>query len=239
MKKNTFPLRLILVIVGAVVIGTVTALVMPDYLKDSWRHIFIYISVALVYCAWALPLLVMGTSTPGGSFWATAAVYWAGQSVFTGISVWLIKATVTGVLPMKLTFGIELAAAFILVIYIFMAIRTHIQHENVREEEAEKTAYLSELKNKSGMLNARITSTPGVSEEAKAALAQFEKDIRYMSPTDSPQAVQLEKQMLAIINYLNDSGILARDSEQTTEIVNRQLQELAILCRQRKMIYQE
>ena len=140
---------------------------------------------------------------------------------------------------MKLTFGIELGAAFILVIYIFMAIWTHIQHENVREEETEKTAYLSELKNKCSMLNTRISGTPGISEEAKTTLVQFEKDIRYMSPSDNPQAVQLEKQMLAIINYLNDSGILTRDSEQTADIVNRQLQELAILCRQRKMIYQE
>ena len=79
MKKNTFPLRLILVIVGAVVVGTVTALVMPDFLKDSWRHIFIYIAIALVYCAWALPLLIIGTSRDAG-FWATASVYWAGQT---------------------------------------------------------------------------------------------------------------------------------------------------------------
>lgn len=225
MNTRSFsPTRLILFLFGAAAIGLVIWFVIPDALREAHAMAFLILTALLIYAAALLPLVFYLRMTDGTLI--GGIIYYRGVAVFGALSAALMLIVLLTMRVKPLIIILELLFVVVFAVYetVSFSVAAHI--DNVQRAETMKRDTLDYLRRKAAELQIRTDALDAGDRETRAAVQRLAEDLRFLSPSDQAQAVNLERQIAAKIDSLD----LSRDP-------GPQLKELQTLIRLRKSIY--
>ncbi len=234
--KEKFSLNKLYIFIGiAAAVTAILLLIMPKAHWLSWRPVFIIIAAVLFIGGWALPFIYNLKSMDKVAGVTIGAVYFKGLLIYSAAMVLLILLVLIGLFNLKWAFALLVLVliAFGLFVLLSGALAEHVS--KVAQSEMEKTVVLDELKSKAEALSELASAEPGLSVETKQTIKKIAQDIRYLSPSDNPQAIAQEGEMLSVIETLIDTD-MASDPAQAAEL-SKALSSLKRTFLQRKNIY--
>lgn len=236
MKKNDYSaITLVIFLFGAIVVAAALFFIKDLFPDRTGTYIFVCISTVLIYAAAFLPI-VMNLSGKTAQIIASGAVYYKGMTVFGLISAADIFLAIT-MIPLKAAVVIQLAALFIFLIYVFMACVTSDTVNNVGKAEAENRSVISEMRSKAQRLS--IMAEKSDNKAIKSAVARMNDDLRYLSPSGSSEAYELECRMSVILDSMLSDTYFRSNGMQSSETIEAKLNDYELLYEQRKNIYYE
>lgn len=138
-------------------------------------------------------------------------------------------------ITLTLAITIELAALFVFLVYIFLARVASDNIIDVEESEDVKKALISELRSKAQMLSSFDDNLGNMSSDMVKAIKKIDEDMRYLSPSSSSEAQELESQMLTVIDSILSSGCFRAGGNGAYELLEAKLKEFDLLYKQRKI----
>ena len=234
--KEKFSLNKLYIFIGiAAAVTALLLLIMPKAHWLTWRPVFIIIAAVLFVGGWALPFILNMKSLDKVAGEAIGAIYFKGLIFYSAVMVLLILLVLIGLFSLKWAFALLVLVliGFGLFILFSGALVKHVS--DVAESEMKKTAVLDELKSKAESLSALVNADPGASVETKQTIKKIAQDIRYLSPSDNPQAIACEGEMLSTIEMLMNTNMVS-DASRAAGLSDA-LSALKRTCLQRKNIY--
>ena len=227
--------RLIIFFFGLIVAGILPALLMPPYSPAIGRVPVLSIALVLIYICFALPFVFHYTRRDADKILVGGAVYYKGVvtfSIVVGVASVLLYA---GIIRTSVAIGVFLVALFALVIYLYLAYKTTEHISNVKAEENAKTAPVMELRRASANLANQVSAKHSGNQELVSKTSSLSDDLRYLAPSDSAEAAELEEAMLEA--FRDVELYLKSGSERDISEAIKTLDEIRQLYLQRKSVY--
>ena len=234
-KNQSNFIRTILYIAGsALIILAMLFIKLPVISK--WANQYIWISVFLMYTVCFIPFLL---NSFGGvrfdSLLTGGSVYYKGVGVYIAAVIALIYMAASGIVSHSILIIGQLAALFLLAVFIYLSLSSAQHTSNVQSREAKKAAKLNEIKT----LMKQVVSVSENLDSSKTAMKKkIEKaagEIRYLSPSDAQQAVDLEYQIYDLLDEVSYN--LEQLNPERENTVMKDLDQIILLCGKRKNVY--
>lgn len=235
MKKNDLLVaKAVIFGFGVVVLAVAFVLLSPLFELRQSEYVFACISVSLVYLSIFAPILLGSVKGQVASVFVAGAVYYKGMTTFIVLSLAAAGLTLT-VMPLVLGIVIQCVALFILLVCVFMSIFAKGHIESVQRDEDIKKSTVIELRNRAGRLQAKA-SVLDSRNSIRISAEKIAEEMRYLSPSDSKDAQELERRMLvALDTILMDSYFISGDG--SADILEDKIRNFDALYRERKTIY--
>lgn len=215
--------RLVLFLAGAVILGLLIWFGVPPILWQGNVIAFLIVAALLVYAALLLPVVfhfVLGDGMIVGGI-----IYFRGAVLFGVLSLGLMLWALLSQDVSKLLIVLELAVIFVFAVYILISYYTASHVTNVRNAEMNKKDALDCLKSRALQMQTTVDLKTG-DQEVRTAVKKLAESIRFLSPSEAPEARRLEEAMIQKLTTLDLRTNAMPD-----------LQELESMLRQRKSIY--
>lgn len=237
MKKNDYSIiKIVIFLLGFIVIALAAVLLKDLIMAKTGVYIFSFITVELLYAAAMFPIILGRFYAKNTHMIASGMVYYKGMIIYAVISVADIVFALRSI-KLTLAITIELAALFVFLVYIFLARIASDNIIDVEESEDVKKALISELRSKAQMLSSFDDDLGNMSSDMVKAIKKIDEDMRYLSPSSSSEAQELESQMLTVIDSILSSGCFRAGGNGSYELLEAKLKEFDLLYKQRKNIY--
>lgn len=202
------------------------------------RRVLTCTTVMLIYIAAAVPLFLMEWKNCRNydPLFTGGAVYYRGFVIYAAVSIFRIYLIQIMAISVAVAVITQLAALFVFVVYVFLACVSGHHTEQVQRREHLKTAGLDQLREKFQMLYTQAEILGEDQEQIKVLVKKLGEDVRYLSPSDRKTAQSLEKEMLALVDGIAADPVFRGNPDCSTEEIMKKLNELDLLCRQRKNI---
>ena len=227
--------KVIIFVFGLGVLAVIFSLLAPIFDEKQEAYIFACACVSLVYLAIFLPLMLV--SARGGivSAFASGAVYYKGLAGFITVSLAAAVLALT-ILPLGIAIAAECIALFILLICVFASAFAKEHIENVQVNENIKKSVVEQLRSRAGRLKAKAAVLDPHSS-VRIAAEKIAEDMRYLSPSDSPDAQDIERRMLAALDAILMDSFFVSGGSGSAEVIEGKLSLFDDLYRERKSIY--
>ena len=239
MKKDFSIFKLLIFMLGVAVIVLAAFLIGPVWEIDTWRIAYSWISIGLIYTAFALPLVLHNGMQDEDSthVFIGGIVYYRGVIVYTIVSLGII--CLVEFLRIHAAYAVvaQCVMIFAFMVYFFVACFTDDHIVTVSRQERSKMAVLQVLRRKSDNLAIKAETLGDVHKNIKDDIVGIKDDIRYLSPSDDPAAFDLEKKMENAIDEISGNDIWVMKENVSGQFVEKQLADLKVLIAQRKKIY--
>lgn len=237
MKKNYSPIKIILFIAGFIIILAAAYLTYPIFTIRLWKHILIWFDVAFVYCAVFLPMVIgKRGSRDAARVFVGGAVYYRGVIIYAIISIVLIVIALQLIVSPVIIILAQCVVVLIFLVYFFLACFTTGHISEVERAENSKTAMVKTLKMQASSLQVKANGLGDEHKNVKDAAGRLADNMRYLSPTDDPEAVRLEQRMYVMIDSISTDPLFSFGMNTSSEQVMRKFSELNMLYEQRKNI---
>lgn len=235
MKNNKYS-SLLTVIFCFGLFVTVAALFLIEGLFDgrTGTYIFTCANVILIYIAAFFPFLTSFVSGDTAKVVISGTVYYKGMWLYGVISAANIYLAIK-VLPLAVSVAIQLVVLFIFAIYIFMAKATSDTISSVEENENIQKSLITEMRNKAYQLLLMTDSSDD--PKVRDAVKKINDDLRYLSPSSSPEAYDLECRMSTLIDSMASDVYFKFDGAKSTETLEMKFGDYDFYYNQRKNIY--
>lgn len=221
--KTISTVRFILFIVGAVLLCALVGALLPNFLSPYVTS-FVTVAALLAYIVVAAPLSLSFKFNNG--IIVGGIIYYRGASMFGAASMALAVFAVVTMRVTKLLIVLEAIALFVFAIYVLLSYTAGKHVERVKEKEQKKNAVLSVLKSNALQLKIMADTLDDDAAETKNLLNKVADGIRFLSPSENPEAVALERKIIGMIAAIN-----------LNEVSSAQLKELELTINQRKVLY--
>lgn len=239
MNKDFSIFKLMIFMLGLAVIVLAAFLIGPVWEIDTWRIVYSWISIGLIYTAFALPLVLHNGMYDEDSthVFIGGIVYYRGVIVYTIVSLGII--CLVEFLRIHTAYAVvaQFVMIFAFMVYFFMACFTDDHIVTVSRQERAKMAVLQVLRRKSDNLAIKAETLGDVHKNIKDGIAGIKDDIRYLSPSDDPVAFDLEKKIENAIDEISGNDIWIMKENVSGQFIEKQLADLKVLIAQRKKIY--
>ena len=219
---------------GAIAIVLAFVLLYPFFVFNQVAYIFTFVSVLLIYILFFLPMFLAPFRSDAGGIAVGGGIYYKGLSVYTFISVVNIILIFT-LLPLAVSLVIQCVALFVLLLWIFMAqlAKEHID-ESLQAEETKKSAVI-QLRNRASKLSAMTSSLDG-NNPVRIGAKRIEENMRYLSPSDTPDARELDSRLLILLDTIIRDPLVTSDAGAGSEQLKKKFDEFDVLYKERKSI---
>ncbi|MBR6950217.1 MAG: hypothetical protein IKH56_00630 [Oscillospiraceae bacterium] len=213
--------RLILLLVGAVILTLLVLFLFRGVVRTAGAVVFLIYVALSVYAIAVLPLVF--TFQVDDGMVIGSVIYYRGVAIFAVLSavIFLIALLAKRVTPLIIV--LEVAAIFVLFLYLLVSYRLASNTMKVQKNEAQKKAGLDELKAQAALLRQKAGVLGDEAAPARERLLKLTESVRYLSPSDRPEAAALEAQLRDMIMAVDPSDV----SPQC-------LQDMELLYQQRK-----
>lgn len=235
MKKQSYlAAKLAVFVAGLAMLVTAFVLLKPvfDDMHLTEQYIFEGICVFSLYLAVFAPILLGGLNGMPAAVFASGAVYYKALTTYFAITA---AAGVMAFLrlPLAISIMVQLVGVFVFLIWTLAAVFTKEHIETVQIQENIKKSMVIELRSKSASPNAMAQ---GIEDNAiRSAVKSIEENMRYLSPSDSEMAQDMERKMVALMDAIMSDGFFAGRGDKTA--LESKLRDFDALYRQRKIIY--
>ena len=235
MRKNNYSsLLLVIFCFGLIIAAAALFLIKGLFADRKCTYIFTCVSVMLVYIAAFLPFITDLISGKTAQLVVSGAVYYKGMSAYAVISAAAVYLAIS-VIPLKIAIAIQLVALFIFVIYIFMAKITSDKIGSIEDAEIEKKSLISGMRSTAYHLSIMINDHDN--SKVKEAINRINDDLRYLSPSSSQEAYELESRMSALIDSMISDPFFRSIGVKSSEMLETKFDDFEFLYKQRKNIY--
>lgn len=233
-KRNSSVFGLIAFVFGALIIVLAYILLMQMFSFNPVAYTFSFVSILLTYILFFLPMFfgpftgdVAGTVL-GGTF------YYRGLTIYALLSAVNI-ALVFVFMPLAVSIIIQCIALFVLLLWAFLGqvTKEHID-DSLRNEDVKKSV-VTELRNRAAKLTA-MTSSLESENKIRANARKIEENMRYLSPSDNPEAREIELQMLAKLNAILNDPLLTSSAGAENASLSGKFNDFDVLYKERKSI---
>ena len=162
----------------------------------------------------------------GLSFAATG--FYAGAAILAMIVMQLAEV------EFKYQILIQILLAFFLLLSFMVGARVSTNTVEVFNHEQKLQVELDRLRREVRHLDRTIAMTPGIPGLVKGRVGEFSSQLRYMSPSNSIEAGDLDREMIEKVKRINS---LCSDYEANAEAIDRALSEIMHIAAERKSIY--
>lgn len=239
MKKDFSIFKLLIFMLGLAIIVLAAFLIGPLWERDTWRMVYSWISIALIYTAFALPLVLHNGTRDGDSthVFIGGIVYYRGVIVYAIVSLGIIFLVELLRIPAAYAVVAQCVMIFVFMVYFFVACFTDDHIVTVNRQERSKMAVLQVLRRKSENLAIKADTLDDAYRTIKEGIAGIKDDIRYLAPSDDPAAFDLEKKIENAIDEISGNDIWIMKENVSGQFIDKQLSDLKMLIAQRKKIY--
>lgn len=229
-QLNVF--KIVLFVLGLAIVGT--AFVIMNYplpeegLPD--RQKFFWLEVLLCYLVFFIPFFFSSIALRTVDTKITSTVHiWISVVIFEIVAISLTVLSLNGVVKIRYSVLAELVLFFLLSIFVYFGYFAGNHIGNVQAEEKRAIGNINELKSAFEMLSLKTDMWGDDFSEHKAKLKKLCDDVRYMSPVDSGNALNLEKKLVIMANVLAEANFSPSE-------LNGKIAELTNLVSQRKLL---
>lgn len=229
--EKSYAFRLFLYLFGLIIIILAAIFwTIPSLLL--WRSVYFWLLVLSVYLIIFLPFVIDILPEKSLHFVFTGGiVYYRGAVTYTVIALILMWLDLSGIAGMRFLYIGFLIALLVYLVYVYLACIAGTHTEKVIRHNQEKKAVLDEVKFKTESLINIAESNQN--EQLLNELQKIQEDVRYISPSDDPRALDLEYQILDLIDDLTNM----QNGKDTESGFEDDLKKLKLAVKQRKSIY--
>lgn len=235
MKKRSYlPAKLIVFVCGIAALVVAFVLLNPIFenLKLKDQFIFSSVCVSTLYLVIFLPILVSAIDVMNVAVPVSGAVYFKAIATYSVVTVASIVIAFLR-LPLAIAIVVQCVGFFVSLIWILAAVFTKDQIEAVQRNEDVKKSAIVDLRTKSASL---FAMAQGVNDNAlRNEIKKINENMEYLSPSDSVQAQELERGMVALMNAMLSDGFFMGTGDKNA--LETKLRDFDALYRQRKTIY--
>lgn len=236
MKKSELSITgLIVFIFGALVLVVAWILLSPFFPDTQDKFTFSCISVLLVYGLYFLPMFLAPFRGDPAGIAVSGTVYYKGVSGYTLVSAANIFFLFR-FFPLAVSIVIQCAALFVLLIWAFMALFSKAHVDSSLQAEESKKSMLMDLRDKAKRL-AAMTSGLEKNAPARVLAEKIAEDMRYLSPSDTSAARDLERRLLAKLDAILMDSSLTSGVDFISDSLQSKFSEFDTLYKERKNIY--
>lgn len=214
-------------IFGIIIIVLAPFLIKIEFV-ELWKIIFAALVILSIYVMFFYPALSeFNDKSKTGSIFVAGGIYYKGIYVYTFISALILYALFGMNMKRSTATLLQLVAFFAFLIYVYFANVSFNHIDNVKSYEDDKTMIKHHLKSR--IQNLQI-DVEGANEEVKSLIEEINEDLRYLSPTDNLEGLQLEESILGLVEDISNRSVLS------DEHYLNQLNEIKKLIKKRKNI---
>lgn len=209
----------------------------PDLLV--WRRALSCATVISVYLGAAAPLFLTEINHGSNldSLFTGGAVYYRGIMIYALISLVGILLNQFMTIRFSTAVLIQAIAVFVWLLYAYCACAAGHATSSVALREKKKTEYLDQMREKMQVLKVKAEQLDEEQKSLKEMMRKLCDSVRYLSPSDQQQAVELERQMLLMIEEISMDPVLAGNRNSSEQQLKEKLKQLELLYKQRKNVY--
>lgn len=215
--------RLILFLAGAVILALLVLFLFRGAARTATAIAFMIYVALSVYAIAVLPLVF--TFQVDDGMVIGSIIYYRGVWVFAGLSAVIFVITLLAKRVTPLILVLEIAAIFVLFLYLLVSYRLAANTLKVQKKEQQKKAALDELKAQALLLQQRADLLDNEAASVKERLRKLTDSVRYLSPSDDPKAAPMETKLLDMMATIDLADISPQD-----------LQDMELLYQQRKAL---
>jgi hypothetical protein len=201
-KKSSFYFRSILFVMGIFIIALAYNLTRGENTPAA-PDAFMWASIAVMYLVLFCPFLFSAVSIKNFSRKIPSLVMvWIGIFLYIPLSIIIIFLVKNSIFSLNTALIVQAVLLFFLVLNIYFGYFASSHAVQVAESETEKKLYLTEIKSKAASLTFKASDLPAAYEQIRKELTQTADDIRYISPVDGGNGMELELQILTSLDSL-------------------------------------
>lgn len=233
-KQSNLAAMLAIFVVGLAVLIAAFFLLKPAFVELDLvqQYTFAGICVLTLYLAVFAPLLLGGLNGMPAAVFASGAVYYKALTSYFAITVVAVVLAFLR-LPFAVPIVVQLVGVFVFLVWTLAAVSTKGHIEAVQRQENVKKSAVIELRYKSASLSAMAAT---IEDKAlRGQISRIEENMRYLSPTDSEYAQDIERKMIALMDAIMSDGFFSGAGDKNA--LESKLRDFDALYRQRKIIY--
>ena len=219
---------------GILTIVIAFLLLYPLFGFNQVAYIFTFSSILVAYILFFIPMFIAPFRGDAGGIAVSGGLYYKGLSIYIFVSIVDIVLAFM-LMPFALYIIIQCIALFVFLLWVFMAqlAKEHIDG-SLQAEEAKKSLIM-ELRNRSSKLIA-LTSTLENDNPNLINAKKIQENMRFLSPSDNPEARELDRRLLTALNNIISDPLLASSEGAQSDSLKRKFDEFDVLYRERKSI---
>ena len=238
MKKDYSTIKTILFVIGLLIIITLAIIIYPIQHFELWQHTLLWVVIAIFYCAVFLPLTIHTRSENSKArTFVGGIIYYRGVIIFAVISAIILVFAILHPVSIALYIVRECAALLLFLLYFFLACFTSEHIREVVEAEQDKLWSVTDLRGKAENLSIRARRLGAENQNIIASAEKFAEDMRYLSPSSDPRALEYEGRIAVMIDQISEDIVYLSTNNRSPETVEAHFMELNSLYEQRKAIY--
>lgn len=238
--KNFSIFKVFILIFGLAVIGCAYAFGpsadIPE--EESWRRTYMWISVLAAYLMLFVPILFPPSDSDNtGGIFISGGLYGISILLFVIISVILAIAVFNGAFA-SLFWPLMIQAVFFF-IFLFSILGGSLvttQISAVSNEQQQMRAVMDEIRQRAQMLSVQCSSLGENHSELKKQVENISNDLRYLSPSKSPMAVDIENRINMALTQISVDPVFTSPEASDAGAMSK-VSEIQLLIKQRKAIY--
>lgn len=234
-KDKSLIVRLVLFSCGAFVLLLGLMFIRFPF-AEVWASRFAWVSAFLIYTAACIPFLLPLFSTSAISSAITGgSVYYKGLTVYISALAALTYAAISRMFPHRFLIIGQIAALFVFAVFVYISLTSSAHTSAVEARERQKRARLNEIRSTASDALAAAESSSQIDVALIEKIRKVTEEVRYISPSGDQKAIDLEYQIFDLIEESSD--LVNRYDDSMKQQLNKDLDQILLLCRQRKNVY--
>jgi hypothetical protein len=171
--------------------------------KPAAGDTFMWASIVGMYLVLSCPFLfsTIGIKNFSGKI-PSLTMVWIGIFLYIPLSIIIIFLLKISIFSINAALIVQAVLLFFFVLNIYFGYFASSHAVQVAANEAEQKLYLTEIKSKAASLTLKAGALPSEYEQIQKELKQTADDIRYISPVDGGNGMELELQILTSLDFL-------------------------------------
>ncbi len=206
--------------------------------EESWRRTYMWISVLAAYLMIFVPIMFPPSdSDDTGGIFISGGLYGISILLFVLISIILAIAVFNGAFE-SLFWPLMIQAVFffIFLLSILGGSLVTTQISAVAGEQKQMRAVMDEIRQRAQMLSIQCSSLGENHNVFKQQVENISNDLRYLSPSKNPMAVDIENRINMALTQISVDPIFTSAEASNANAMSK-VSEIQILIKQRKAIY--
>ena len=229
MKKKSLLASLLIFAAGLLLIVAAGILLHNLIPLETEKYIFMWNSIGVVFILAFVPIFFEQITVRNADRKLISLVVYYRGFVFYALASAAIIVLLFRILELKYAILLQVA---VLISYL---VSGHVK--NVAETENAKTAPVDSLRARAQSLVILTDRLGAEDEDIRRMARNLSDDLRYLTPSNDPNAQNLDNQISLMLDSLTSDGYFMRPNPQARENVIRKFDALRTLFAQRKAIF--
>ena len=237
MKKKSLLASLLIFAAGLLLIVAAGILLHKLIPLETEKYIFMWNSIGIVFILAFVPIFFEQVTVRNADRKLISLVVYYRGFVFYALASAAIIVLLFGILELKYAILLQVAVLILFAVYVAVSYLVSGHVKNVAETENAKTAPVDSLRARAKSLVILADRLGAEDEDIRRMARNLSDDLRYLTPSNDPNAQNLDNQISLMLDSLTSDGYFMRPNPQARENVIRKFDALRTLFAQRKAIF--